>query len=207
MSGVEDTVFGTLLRTHRLAAGITQETLAERAHISIDTVSALERGFRLAPHRDTVQLLASALALGSQDRARLSAAAARPRAPRTHSIQPVDTGSTADRPQTNLPLWLTRLVGRERELEEIVALAGAHRLVTLTGAGGIGKTSTALQVGGTLLDRMPDGVWLIDLAPLPAERIAHTDSRQLRTRDRERGNRCGGSTATLSGSADSCNQS
>ena len=165
MSGLEDAAFGALLRTHRLAAGLTQETLAERALISIDTVSALERGFRQAPHRDTIRLLASALALGPQDRARLAAAAARPRAPKTLSAPGGESGSTAERPN-NLPLSLTRLVGRERELEEIVSLAGEHRLVTLTGAGGIGKTSTVLQVGGMLLDRLPGGVWLIELAPL-----------------------------------------
>lgn len=66
----------------------------------------------------------------------------------------------------NLPVQLTSFVGREAELAEVAALVGGHRLVTLTGAGGSGKTRLATQAGAELLDEYEDGVWLIDLAPL-----------------------------------------
>ena len=66
----------------------------------------------------------------------------------------------------NLPLQLTSFVGRETEIAEITALIEAHRLVTLTGAGGVGKTRTSLQVAANLLDGSGDGVWFIELAPL-----------------------------------------
>ncbi len=66
----------------------------------------------------------------------------------------------------NLPLQLTGLIGREREVAEIGALFASDRLVTLTGAGGVGKTRTALQVGADLLDGSGDGVWFVDLSPL-----------------------------------------
>jgi predicted ATPase/DNA-binding winged helix-turn-helix (wHTH) protein len=66
----------------------------------------------------------------------------------------------------NLPQQLTPLIGREAELAEIGARLSGHRLVTLTGAGGVGKTRLAIDVGRGLLDRYPDGVWLVELAPL-----------------------------------------
>lgn len=66
----------------------------------------------------------------------------------------------------NLPPRLTSFVGREREVSEIAALMGKHRLVTLTGAGGIGKTRCATQVGADLLDGTGDGVWIVELAPV-----------------------------------------
>jgi predicted ATPase/class 3 adenylate cyclase/Tfp pilus assembly protein PilF len=66
----------------------------------------------------------------------------------------------------NLPQQITSFVGRENELPEIEALLEQHRLVTLVGMGGSGKTRCAIQTGAELLDRFIDGVWLIDLAPL-----------------------------------------
>jgi len=66
----------------------------------------------------------------------------------------------------NLPLQLTSFVGREADVAEVRALIAAHRLVTLTGTGGTGKTRLALQAAAELLDAYPDGVWFVDLAPL-----------------------------------------
>ena len=57
-------------------------------------------------------------------------------------------------------------MGRERELGEAAALLGAHRLVTLTGPGGTGKTRLALQAAAEVLEAHPDGVWLVELAAL-----------------------------------------
>jgi predicted ATPase len=68
--------------------------------------------------------------------------------------------------RTNLPSQRTNLIGRDGETAEIVRLFEDGRLVTVTGAGGIGKTRTAFAVGETLLARMPAGVWLVALAPL-----------------------------------------
>jgi predicted ATPase/DNA-binding winged helix-turn-helix (wHTH) protein len=66
----------------------------------------------------------------------------------------------------NLPQQLTPLIGREAEIAEIKDRLISHRLVTLTGAGGVGKTRLALEAGRSLLNRYPDGVWLAELAPL-----------------------------------------
>jgi predicted ATPase/class 3 adenylate cyclase len=66
----------------------------------------------------------------------------------------------------NLPLELTSFVGRERELAELSGRLKTTRLLTLTGAGGCGKTRLALQLGADVAESFPDGVWLVELAPL-----------------------------------------
>ena len=65
---------------------------------------------------------------------------------------------------TNLPAQLTSFVGRDEELRTVEKLLGAHRLVTLTGAGGAGKTRLALETAGSMKDQFVDGVWLVELA-------------------------------------------
>ncbi|MBV8149072.1 MAG: GAF domain-containing protein, partial [Candidatus Eremiobacteraeota bacterium] len=69
-------------------------------------------------------------------------------------------------PRNNLPHMLTSFVGRENEVTEIQALLQQHRLMTLMGAGGVGKTRAALRVAANLLDGFADGVWLVELAPI-----------------------------------------
>ena len=72
-------------------------------------------------------------------------------------------------PKHNLPSPLTSFIGREKEIETVKHLLVPHggcRLLTLTGAGGSGKTRLALQVAAELRDAFPDGVWFIEFAPL-----------------------------------------
>ncbi len=157
--------FGTLLRRYRMAAGLSQEALAERARISANGLSALERGVRRTPQRETLALLVKALELSSEQRRDLEAAAVRPALPRSGRAS-VTAGPWPEAATSNLPLSLTSFVGRETELEEIVALARNHRFVTIVGAGGIGKTRMALEVGRALGDSAGEGVWLVELAPL-----------------------------------------
>ena len=64
----------------------------------------------------------------------------------------------------NLPRATTSFIGRESEADEVQATVKAHRLVTLTGVGGVGKTRLALEVAARLVDEFPDGVWLFELA-------------------------------------------
>ena len=68
--------------------------------------------------------------------------------------------------RSNLPVQLTSFIGRERQLDEVVALIDRHRLLTLIGTGGTGKTRLMLEASARLLDRYSDGVWLAELAPL-----------------------------------------
>jgi predicted ATPase/class 3 adenylate cyclase len=69
----------------------------------------------------------------------------------------------------NLPAQLATFVGRDRELADVRAMVGSCRLVTLTGAGGSGKTRLSLQVAAELLDGSGDGVWLVELAAVTDE--------------------------------------
>jgi predicted ATPase len=68
--------------------------------------------------------------------------------------------------QTNLPVQPTPFVGRERELAGVLALLDSHRIVTLTGPGGSGKTRLALQAAAESVERYGDGVWFVSLAAL-----------------------------------------
>ncbi|HEX6796634.1 MAG TPA: AAA family ATPase [Ktedonobacterales bacterium] len=135
MSAVSPSAFGLLLRRLRQAAGLTQEELAERASLSVEGISALERGVNRAPRRDTITLLASALALSDADLAALVSAARHPDAaasPATGTQTP-DAGG--------------QFVGRTAEL----ALLDAHLtgvgspLLMLSGEAGIGKSRLARE--------------------------------------------------------------
>jgi predicted ATPase/class 3 adenylate cyclase len=72
--------------------------------------------------------------------------------------------NTLDTLPNNLPRLLTSFIGREREMAEIKQLLSTTCLLTLTGAGGSGKTRLALQVAADLLEQYPDGVWFVELA-------------------------------------------
>lgn len=161
--------FGRLLRDHRLRAGLTQELLAERAVLARRSVQGLERG-ESRPLRDTVQRLARALALAPAEQDRFVAAAQpaprRRRESRTLHVLKLPVDSREKLPRHNVPFHLTSLIGREREVATIQDLLGKTRLLTLTGAGGVGKTRLALQVAREIQDRYRDGVRLVDLAPL-----------------------------------------
>src|SRR5277367_6443330 len=74
------------------------------------------------------------------------------------ALRALDAGPGNLRPPT------TSFIGRESEVAEVHAAVKAHRLMTLTGVGGVGKTRLALEVAGRLADDFPDGVWFFELA-------------------------------------------
>lgn len=74
-------------------------------------------------------------------------------------------------PQHNLPAQLSTFIGREKECDEIVSLLTKHRLITLVGVGGIGKSRLSLQVGEKVLNHFPDGVWFVALDSLSDPRL------------------------------------
>ena len=80
---------------------------------------------------------------------------------------------TAEPAEHNVPVPLTSLIGRSRELDGIGEVLRRTRLVTLTGPGGVGKTRLATEVARRQIGRRPDGVWLVDLTagPTPPPRL------------------------------------
>jgi predicted ATPase/transcriptional regulator with XRE-family HTH domain len=151
--------FGALLRSYRRAAGMSQESLAEAAGLSVNGVGSLERGTRQLPYPDTVRRLADALDLSQNQRAALFQAL-----PDPIETQPLQDSS---HPRTNLRPDPSSFVGRDEVIDALTGvLTGPHRLVTLTGPGGVGKTRIATELGRFRLDDFHNGVWLIDLAPV-----------------------------------------
>jgi predicted ATPase/transcriptional regulator with XRE-family HTH domain len=192
--------FGVLLHGHRVAAGLSQAELAERAGLSARAISDLERGARRFPYPTTVRRLARALGLGRSERAALIAARAtagvsacaadklRPEVPTRPAADGrdriVDIAGRPARRSNNLPAQLSSFVGREREVADVRCLLQTTRLLTLTGTGGVGKTRLALQVASETLEEYPDGIWFIDLAPLGAgELVARAVSSVLGVRE------------------------
>ena len=158
MGGQES--LGAVLRQLREAAGLSQEELAERAGLSSHAVSALERGTRTRPYPHTLRALSDALDASEEQRARLIGAVR----PRTRAGAPPGDAATAR--GRELPVPPTPLVGRDEEVARIGRLVREHRLVTLTGTGGVGKTRLALAVAAAQRDRYVDGVVFVELAPL-----------------------------------------
>jgi predicted ATPase/DNA-binding XRE family transcriptional regulator len=162
MDNVPAASFAALLRRHRVATGLSQEALAERAGLSARAVSDLERGARRVPYRETVRLLADALHLSDADHMALEAAIDRGRGPVTGASPRPDSLSPT------LPAAVTPLIGRNQEVATLLRQLRRSdaRLFTLTGPPGIGKTRLAVAVAAGLVDYWPDGVVFAGLAPI-----------------------------------------
>jgi predicted ATPase/DNA-binding SARP family transcriptional activator len=141
--------------THRalmrlyLGGGRRQEALAQFQELKL----GLRREFEDEPDEVTRRLYRDILTRGARED--------RPARPPTAAA----VRSPAESPN-NLPRQLTSFIGRERELVEAAALLRNSRLLTLTGAGGCGKTRLALELAGQRLGDFSDGVWPVELAAL-----------------------------------------
>ncbi|HEX3670876.1 MAG TPA: helix-turn-helix domain-containing protein, partial [Candidatus Cybelea sp.] len=155
---LEANELAVLLKRFRAQAGLSQQTLADRALVSMQAISALERGYRKAPYRATLDRIADALALTPEARRELEDSVRRSRAAR-----PAEADVT---PQHNLPRQLTSFVGRDDVVREITDLVENAPLVSIVGTGGAGKTRAAIEVGMRSRKRFPHGVWYVELAPL-----------------------------------------
>ena len=182
--------FAGLLRQLRTEARLTQEELAEAASLSPRSVSDLERGINHTARKDTAVLLADALSLSGLV-GEAFVAAARGRAPAAEVLAAM-RASPADLSRHRLPMLTDSFLGRDRELSEVSKLIETHRLVSLTGPGGCGKTRLAIEVASQLaVSGIAQQVLFVDAAPLSdaaliPDRLAQAtgirpapDSRQL----------------------------
>ncbi len=156
--GSASIAFAALLRQFRVRAGLSQQMLADRAMLSVQAVSALERGYRKVPYRETLERLADALSLTAEARVALERSARRARSSRTAEPEAP--------PPHNLPRQLTSFLGRDEVVRDIGELLVNSPLVSIVGTGGAGKTRTAIAVGMNVLHHFPDGVWFVELASL-----------------------------------------
>src|SRR6266542_4772193 len=133
-----------------VAERLRNREIAERLHLSVRTVES--------------HIAALLRKLGATDRAALA-----------------ETGVKLRRtaPVGTVPAALTSLIGRESETAELIALLEAHRLVTLVGPAGVGKTRLALRIAAVHPDRFADGVRLVDLAPVQPELVGDALARAL----------------------------
>ncbi len=168
--------FGYWVMRRRKALDLTRAGLAHRVSCSPETIKKIERDERRPSHQ-VAELLAAALAVPIEARA-LFLRAARGEGPVDRlSIDgtPLPTPVQKHRPGKpghNLPLHLSSFVGREDEIVEVRRLLAKSRLVTLTGVGGGGKTRLALEAVRDLPAPFPDGIWLVELAPLSNPALA-----------------------------------
>ena len=150
----EGATLASLLRRYRLAAGLSQAELAERASISVAAIGSLEQGLRKSPYPVTLNNIADALDLTPAERTTLIQSAKRPR-----DQNPPEPRSTF---RANMPVPLTSFVERA-ETVDLGHLLSKHRLITVTGTAGVGKTRTVLQVAG---EHKSSDVIFIDLSPV-----------------------------------------
>lgn len=169
--GDDSAPFGTLLRACRLSAGLSQQELAHAAGMSVRAISDLERGRTLWPHLDSVNRLASALNLDSQERAELIALAGRRVSPAlpAHAATTTTTADTSPVPR-QLPAPAALFVGRDAELLSLTRLleqAGATSatmvISAIGGTAGVGKTALALRWAHEIAGSFPDGQMYVNL--------------------------------------------
>lgn len=160
----ESISFGTWLRQKRRALDLTQKALADQVGCAEITVRRMEAD-EYKPSNELAFVLLEKLGVPQAERTQWVRFA---RGLAEHPDHDV-TSSPSREQKTNLPTPLTSFIGREKEIETVkhlIAYDGGGRLITLTGAGGSGKTRLALEVAANLRVVFPDGIWFTDFAPL-----------------------------------------
>jgi len=155
----ESISFGTWLRQQRRALDLTQKAFANRVGCAEITVRRMEAD-EYKPSKELALVLFEKLGIPEPERPQWV------RFARGISNLPIQSIPQPNKPNSNLPVSLTSFIGREKEQQEVVGIIDKHRLITLTGSGGIGKTRFAIKVGEQLLGNYLDGVWLVELASL-----------------------------------------
>ena len=164
------TRFGEWLRARRKEFGYTQEELADMVGCSPATIRKIESGDR-RPSRQMAELLAEYLEVPQEERpAFVRMARAEPGAPVALRSTLTPNGhaprSEHETPASNLPIGLTPLIGREDTVDDLCEriLRDEVRLITLTGAPGIGKTRLAVEVASQLAEHFADGTFFVGLS-------------------------------------------
>jgi tetratricopeptide (TPR) repeat protein/transcriptional regulator with XRE-family HTH domain len=167
--------FGALVRRHRMARGLSQDELAERAGLTSRTIANLERGRTSRPYRSSVQAVADALGLPEAQRIQLDRAS-RTVAERVAAAAPVAARPAAAAAQPppgaphQLPAAVPHFAGRVRELGALTAIASqaagssaAMVIAAIAGTAGVGKTALAVHWAHQAAGQFPDGQLYVNL--------------------------------------------
>lgn len=180
-----------LLRGFRARVGLTQAALAQKAGLSEQAISVLERGTRSRPRIDTIRSLTAALGLNAAEAEQfLSVARGKSRSARTPAPQAEPATASDGLPMPwQLPPAVPDFTGRAAQIDAMLSVLrapGSARsdvvgLVTVTGMGGIGKTALAVQAAHKLAGSYPDGHLYLNLRGYgPGQPMSTTDAlRQL----------------------------
>jgi len=170
---VEEVSFGVWLKRQRSGRGLTQEQLAGQIGCATITLRKIEAEER-RPSAQILGQLAKIFEIPENEQKNFLKYARGDwtKAPGETTVEtPWNSSTLGSKVKNNLPIQLTSFIGREKEINEIKGSILEHRLVTLTGMGGVGKTRLSLQIAAELLDQFRDGVWFVDLAPLSDPRL------------------------------------
>jgi transcriptional regulator with XRE-family HTH domain/tetratricopeptide (TPR) repeat protein len=155
---------GQLVRSHRLAAGTTQEELAERSRLSVHAISDIECGRTVRPHPRSARMLADALKLTASAREQfLAVVDATDGLTREADREPDVPQRVVPR---QLPATVHRFVGRNRELAALARSADpadGPPVMVISGIAGVGKTALAVHFAHQVADAFPDGQLYVDL--------------------------------------------
>jgi predicted ATPase/DNA-binding XRE family transcriptional regulator len=169
----EEISFGTWLRKQRRALDLSQRALADHVGCAEVTLRRIETD-RLKPSKELANSILEKIGMPEADRPQWISFA------RGVAGFPTSTTPSSNKPMTNLPAPLTTFIGREKEQADVMKLIAKYRLVTLTGAGGIGKSRLAMRVGEQIAGDYPSGVWLVEFAPiLDPSLVPHTTALAL----------------------------
>lgn len=170
----ESKSFGQWLRHRRRELDLTQNELARHVGCAAITVRKIEAD-EMRPSKQLAELLVEQLGITGEEREDFVRFARGGEA-----VRP----TTAIGPGDNLPHPVSSFVGRKREIADVHRLLGLSRLVTLTGAGGCGKSRLAIEATSQMLDRFADGVWFAEFAPIVDPTLVHaTIASALRVRE------------------------
>ncbi len=157
--------FGEWLKRQRMGRGWTQEQLASQIGCAAITLRKIEAEER-RPSAEIVNQLVKLLEIPQNEKGNFLKFARGDWTKAPNEDREELPWQMSQSTRANLPTSLTSFIGREKELNEVSDLLTQHRLVTLTGPGGIGKTRLSIESARTALAEFPDGVFFAALAPL-----------------------------------------
>jgi predicted ATPase len=154
---------GQVVSRADLMAEVWPDTIVAENNLTVQ-IAALRQA--LGDGQDGAQYIVSMPGRGYRFVAPILQSSERNDGPEAIAVNLPLADTLGDALKTNLPLPAHRIIDRESELAELEDSLRQHRLVTVVGSGGVGKTRLAVELGRRVLPRYPDGVWLVDLAPL-----------------------------------------